>query len=717
MATLVLGGIGTLLGGPVGGALGALAGRSLDNTIIGSGNREGARLQDLAISTSSYGMPIGRYFGAMRVAGSVIWATELTESREKSGGSKGRPSVTSYSYATSFALALSSRPIARIGRIWADGSLLRGAAGDLKVGGTLRVHTGHGDQTVDPLIIADKPDTPAYRGTAYLVFEDLQLADFGNRIPTLSVEVFADEGALTAGDLLRETTGGPVLAGLAGIGHDGGGTGDLLTQVDALFPLDVEATQDGIVLSDGTAIPADPPMLGPAIVAGEDEFGGANGMAHERGTAEAKAPAALRYYDPARDYQPGLQYATRRAATGQAVLEFPATLAAPDAQRLLGDAVSRQRARRETLQWRVAELDPAVRPGKVVRAPGVGGLWRVASWEWRDTGLELTLDRIADQAATAFVATDAGILPAPPDRIAGPTLLRAFEAPWDGTGAAINLPVYAALATPDDGWRGAALYADTASGLAPLGPSGSAQAVFGTLNSTLAPSAAVLFESAATLDLTLATPAMHLASASLAELADGANRLLVGGETIQFATATRNGSGQWTLRGLLRGRGGTEGAARPGHPAGTMAALLDDSLVPLQPARGVGEPDAIAAIGPGDAEPVIAPIANPGLGQRPLSPVHGRLDRLADGSTTVCWTRRARGAWIWHDGIAPPLHEDAERYRISIGPTTAPLAIREVDQPTLTLSAADTAAFAGEPVRVRQIGRASLSPPLMLGIL
>ncbi|HDP88549.1 MAG TPA: hypothetical protein ENN42_01090, partial [Thioalkalivibrio sp.] len=33
-------------------------------------------------------------------------------------------------------------------------------------------------------------NTPAYRGTAYVVFEDLPLADFGNRIPQLSFEVF-----------------------------------------------------------------------------------------------------------------------------------------------------------------------------------------------------------------------------------------------------------------------------------------------------------------------------------------------------------------------------------------------------------------------------------------------------------------------------------------------------------------------------------------------
>ena len=51
------------------------------------------------------------------------------------GGGKGKPKVTTYSYTASFAVALASRPIAGIGRIWADGNLLRGAAGDLKTGG------------------------------------------------------------------------------------------------------------------------------------------------------------------------------------------------------------------------------------------------------------------------------------------------------------------------------------------------------------------------------------------------------------------------------------------------------------------------------------------------------------------------------------------------------------------------------------------------------
>ena len=64
--------------------------------------------------------------GTARVAGTIVWATDLIESRSSSGGGKGSPKVTSFSYSSSFAVALSSRPIARVGRIWADGQLLRG---------------------------------------------------------------------------------------------------------------------------------------------------------------------------------------------------------------------------------------------------------------------------------------------------------------------------------------------------------------------------------------------------------------------------------------------------------------------------------------------------------------------------------------------------------------------------------------------------------------
>ena len=72
MATLILTAVGSAVGGPVGGAIGALIGRSVDARVFKTAAREGPRLSDLAVQTSSYGTQIPKLFGTIRVAGTVI---------------------------------------------------------------------------------------------------------------------------------------------------------------------------------------------------------------------------------------------------------------------------------------------------------------------------------------------------------------------------------------------------------------------------------------------------------------------------------------------------------------------------------------------------------------------------------------------------------------------------------------------------------------------
>ena len=71
MATLIFTALGTALGGPIGGALGSLIGNQIDRAVIGGPKREGPRLKELAVTTSSYGTPIARHFGTMRAAGTI----------------------------------------------------------------------------------------------------------------------------------------------------------------------------------------------------------------------------------------------------------------------------------------------------------------------------------------------------------------------------------------------------------------------------------------------------------------------------------------------------------------------------------------------------------------------------------------------------------------------------------------------------------------------
>ncbi len=214
MATLALAAAGSALGGAIlpggisllgaslsgaaiGQAVGAMAGRYVDQALFGSSGQsqqvEGARLSDLQVVSSTEGAVIPRLYGRARMAGQVIWATQLDEeiitTTESAGGGKGSgPSVstTQYNYYANFAIGLCEGEISRIGTVWADGKPI--SLKDV----TYRIYQGSETQQPDSLIVSKEGEgnAPAYRGLAYIVFEHMALAQFGNRIPQLNFEVF-----------------------------------------------------------------------------------------------------------------------------------------------------------------------------------------------------------------------------------------------------------------------------------------------------------------------------------------------------------------------------------------------------------------------------------------------------------------------------------------------------------------------------------------------
>ncbi len=203
MATIVLSAAGAAIGSTFGGtflglsgavigrAVGATLGRVIDQRLMGQGSQvvETGRVERFRMTGASEGTPIGQVYGRMRVGGQVIWATQFKETvRQENTGGKGAPkgpTVRSYSYSISLAVALCEGEITRVGRVWADG--VEQARDDLN----MRVYTGTEDQLPDPKMeaVEGAGRVPAYRGVAYVVIEDLELGDFGNRVPQLSFEV------------------------------------------------------------------------------------------------------------------------------------------------------------------------------------------------------------------------------------------------------------------------------------------------------------------------------------------------------------------------------------------------------------------------------------------------------------------------------------------------------------------------------------------------
>jgi hypothetical protein len=203
MATLLLQVAGSYLGGlfgavgsTIGAAAGAYGGYLIDQSLINSSRRiQGQRLSSPQALTGEDGAPLARVYGTVRQGGTLFWATRFEEASktERQGSKGGGPKVTTYTYYANFAVAVCEGEIAHVRRIWADGK-------ELDLGDhTIRVYPGSADQLPDPLIEAKQGtgNAPAYRGTAYVVFDRFALADYGNRIPQMQFEVIRTVGGIS----------------------------------------------------------------------------------------------------------------------------------------------------------------------------------------------------------------------------------------------------------------------------------------------------------------------------------------------------------------------------------------------------------------------------------------------------------------------------------------------------------------------------------------
>jgi hypothetical protein len=191
--------IGTMVGGPIGGAIGGGLGGAVGSSFDSLPTQYGPRLDDLRVQKSEYGAPIPIVYGTVAIQGNVIWAADIKEVQtETEQGGKGGPSQTTvnYSYLGSFAVLLCEGEIEDVGRIWAGPAKRLIWDGAKLESGTLRVYRGTDDQEPDSLMeqYEGVGNVPAYRGYAYIVIEEFELAKDGNTLPFLTIEVGASSG-------------------------------------------------------------------------------------------------------------------------------------------------------------------------------------------------------------------------------------------------------------------------------------------------------------------------------------------------------------------------------------------------------------------------------------------------------------------------------------------------------------------------------------------
>ena len=739
MATLVLTAVGSAIGGPIGGAIGAIIGQQVDqNILFRPKGREGPRLQELAIQTSSYGAQIPRIFGRMRVAGTVIWATDLKETRSREGGGKGRPSTTIYSYSASFAVVLSSRRIESIGRIWADGKIFRGAAGDFKTEAGFAFYRGGEDQPVDGLMASAEAGggTPAYRGLALAVFEDMDLTEYGNRIPSLTFELIADDGAVSFADLVADISGeriamepGDAVTGFAAGGEDRQAALRLLTDTMALSFSSDPGSLDRIgaavrsVAEPGSGLALDGDFV---CSAGQQDI-----APPTRRTASISAvprQLSIHYYDPARDYQSGVQSASRPGAGRMAIMrDFPAAMIADQARKMAADLLWSEYDERSTLHVSLPLDSRRYRPGMLAEFAGIAGLWRIRECEIGRGFVQLSLMRARQDRGLAEIESEEGRIVANPDQRAGVTRLMLADLPFAAdapTMVSDSGRLYAAAAG-DTGWRNAQLFAS-----GPDGEPGAyigqipAPAIIGKASGVLGAANPGLIDEINHLDVDLQNPAMTLAFADLPQLLAGTNIALLGGELLQFANAVPMGQGRFRLSRLIRGLGGTENEIT-GHDADEDFVLLDGaSLLEIPPAHYAAfAPIVVFALGRDDPVPASAAIQSPGRALLPWSPVHPGWQFLDGGDLDIRWTRRSRAGATWSDHVEVPLAEETEKYRIQLSADGLPEATisRETPEPRIHFTAAEiqpmvTGNISALGVAIVQVGAFGQSPPLAFDI-
>lgn len=228
----VVGGvIGFYLGGPAGALRGAAIGASIGGYIDPppGPNLYGPTLDDKSFQSTAYGVSIATLHGSIATTGNIIYLEnneyKAVARKEKTGGKGGgsQGSYTTTTYYATFAVALGeAMPGSKVRRIWLGGKLIFNAGSDdvatilqsANVSVRFRYYDGsqtEPDSRMESVVGVGR--TPTYEGTAYIIFYDLDLTDYGNGLAGAQVKAEVVQSAVDVTEYLDsyEFIGNPSL--------------------------------------------------------------------------------------------------------------------------------------------------------------------------------------------------------------------------------------------------------------------------------------------------------------------------------------------------------------------------------------------------------------------------------------------------------------------------------------------------------------------------
>jgi len=706
MAGLLLSAAGAAVGGAIGGtvlgissavigqAVGAVVGSAIDSYLFAPtirSNQEGPRLKENQIMTSSEGIPIPRAYGQVKVSGNLIWATrflevvtqETTTSGGKGAGGGGQSvTTTTYNYYANFAVALCEGVIDSVDRVWADGNLLN------MNNVNYRVHVGNEGQLPDGLMEQKdgEGNIPGYRGVAYIVFQNLPINEYGNRIPQLAfritkrvdgrayapldslLEELADyHGITTACDfsaLSEESFDGYLLEGRLSFRSS-------VEPLSSLFRFNIIESGESFKAVNRYGLPALAYLTGDDLAESEQD----PLVLTRSAMAETPQGLTLRYIDSGKDYEAAAVSKFRGVVDYGSLpaTDVPIVTDLANAQRIVDHMLYDAWSQRTTGSFGLMPSYMALEPGDAVRVV--------------EGGFDVTLriESIADgdyrmiEARSFTGSIRQGVDDIDrvynPDEVVTPVepTVLFMDLPILGDSADPGRPYIASYSNP---WSGVNIYRSVTDSNFSLDAQVAVPAVIGETTQPFSRGPLGLWDR--TTELYVELLSGHLTSLPEVDVLEGSNTLAIenstgGWEVVQFATAELVGVGTYKLTDLLRGQLGTEDGIEDTLAAGARVVLLQASTLaqlPL-PLDGINRSYYLrygpSSIDIGDPLYSTESKAFTGRGLRPLSPCHLRATTDGADNTTLEWIRRTRingDNWEYLGDVS--LGEAFEKYEVDV---------------------------------------------------
>ncbi|GAA4005192.1 hypothetical protein GCM10022211_16800 [Sphingomonas humi] len=551
----------------------------------------------------------------------------------------------------------------------------------------------------DPLVASALGNelAPAFRGIAYLVFENFDFSSFGNRLPMITVEVASGPAMVLGEEVIsdglglsaHEPTSSHQLKGYALSGDDMAG---------ALAPLYEALAPNFAYSAEGWAIGSVPTLH---VI--EDELWtllpGSSDLASDAGqVSESPSKVSIRYFDPAIDFAASEKCARLPGQERLQRIELPAAVAAGQAKALAFEQLERLNTGLATAWLRLPLRYAHIKLGDgLVSASDMLTAFKVCALMLGPGEIKFQVRK--EKKGLSPLPGDAGGIGGRMVLGRKPLSVSLLELPTSSGDDTSDVAVL--VSGGHEPFQALTVHV-SADGVSQDVLSASRPSPQGILQQSLPSGAHDLLDERYAIEVVFEHDP-KLLSVDEATLYAGANLIRVGQEFIQFATAKPLGAAAYRLSGLIRGLYDSGGDTQ--HQVGSAVHIINASsyCIFTVPRERFGGTYTVCVYGP-DGQTASETLTVLGLAHRPWAPDHIQVVEDSVG-LEVTWVRRSVDERAWLDGADAMIGSGVEAYVLSLADQNGRTIHLETGIASAHISYSELALLGARPwlLEVRQI--------------